>query len=600
MNAAQNNIRTKGGSGLSEERLCRRPKAGRKALSIIVLLATALCSWAGGVYSPGADPNLLTWFKADSLDLTNNARVSIWNPSGGSMGVAVGQSVSSNRPIFQTAQQNGLPAVLFDGATGYLTNIAPFTIAQQPVTLFLVYQHVGPVTGMEHSFLGSTPHASSWWVGDRQGTNVACAGTFGTAVPVDQFWHTIMYVMNGANSKYQIDGGAETPIAGNPGTDGIDSLEFGGQIGNEFLANLFMGEVLIYNGDQSANETAIYGYLHSRWTIIPWQRPSFTLNWPDRRPIGRDMTAGVSASSLTNPRGWFNQPTANYVSVGGFAQFGADMLNRAAAEVQILTNMNAQGVVIWCPEGCELPESYIGDPRLIPYLAPEMDAVADQVFAIFRNAGLRVGVCLRAHDLTAGASLPAVATNGQVFILTNAPFGQKSYYYTNGWIQTNGNCVTAQSYTDLLAKVQYANSRWGCTLFYIDSMGEIDNWGPIAVSACTNIMNVYTNVLLMPESAFLGYGATNMYAMCAPYISPLYEGYFIPTNVPPLYPKAFGALLIEPPYTNVTSIVASIRAGNIMIFDSWYPNVQSPIIQNAYIGAALEPPTDLHVLTNAP
>jgi hypothetical protein len=314
----------------------------------------------------------------------------------------------------------------------------------------------------------------------------------------------------------------------------------------------------------------------------------FTFKWPDRRAIGMDALASCSASSPANPRGWFNQSRKDYVSAGGAVQFRKDLLRRGAAEIQILRNMNAQGVVFWSPEGCELRgESFIGDPRLVPVLAPEMDAAADEFFALYRNAGLRVGVIIRPHDLAAGAMLPSGGVNGQVFILTNAPFGKKAYCYTNdAWTQADGNRVTAASYSDLLAKVQYANRRWGCTLFYIDCMADIDYWGPVAVSACKSILNAYPNVLLMPECAFLGNRATNMYAMCAPFISTKYEGYFVPTNVPPIYPKAIGALKLIPPAEDRASIVSSIRAGNIMLVDSWYPHALASIVKQAYLDAA--------------
>ena len=69
----------------------------------------------------------------------------------------------------------------------------------------------------------------------------------------------------------------------------------------------------------------------------------------------------------------------------------------AEASVAVLKDVAAQGMILWDPEGQEMPHaiSYLGDPRIIPQAAPEMDAVADEFFRKFRAAGLKVGVCIR-------------------------------------------------------------------------------------------------------------------------------------------------------------------------------------------------------------
>ncbi len=71
-----------------------------------------------------------------------------------------------------------------------------------------------------------------------------------------------------------------------------------------------------------------------------------------------------------------------------------------------------QGIIIWDLEGQEFiqPTTYVGDPRVLSQgYAPEMDATADQLFAVFRNAGLKVGITLRPNYLQWGkaADMPA-------------------------------------------------------------------------------------------------------------------------------------------------------------------------------------------------
>lgn len=394
--------------------------------------------------------------------------------------------------------------MLFDGVSGFLTNGAPFPhAAAQPVTIFLVYSYIGPENTFINDFIGSIRGETAWSMGNGSGYFTIYAGIGGSAFRIDPSWHIMMLVLNGANSKYRIDGGTDIAVTGNPGTNSINTLEMGGQAENAYsLANVYLGELLICNGDQSTNESAIFNYLDSRWAIIELeQNPPFTFNWADRRPIGMDVLGNASFSTTNNPRGWFAANGPDYSTSNGVAAFRTALLARANQEIAILTNMNAQGVIIWDVEGDEIEGlTYVGDPRKVSVLAPEMDAVADEFFAKYTSAGLRVGVTLRPHTFGAGTSFPD-GTNGNVFINVDAPYGQKEYYYTNGWVQTNiGAPVTEESYwPGLLNKIQYANNHWGCTMFYMDSYGALDQYGPRAVSALTNILQAYPGILLAPE-----------------------------------------------------------------------------------------------------
>ncbi len=434
-------------------------KSIRTLFFLLVGCKSALIYAMAQTYSPSNDANICVWFKADALGLTNNAAVSKWAPSAGGTNWTLQQTASNQQPIFQTSAQNGRSAVLFDGVSSFLTNSSPkLTASYQPYTIFLVYRYAGPLNAFQSYYLGNTPGVPSWFFGCRQGSNAVYAGGIGSIVPIDPNWHMVMLVVNGASSKYRIDGGPDTPLSGNPGTTPICSLEMGGQAGKASLARVYLGELLIYNGNQSANEAAIFNYLESRWAIIHLQQnPQFSFSWTDRRPIGMDILGGAEYVTASNPRGWFSKGGADVTTSNGLAAFRSKLLARAAIEVSILKSMNAQGVIVWDIEGQEIRGlTYFGDPTKLPVMAPEMDAVADDFFKMFTSAGLRVGLCLRPQTFGAGTSLPA-GTNGDVFVKVNAKFGQKEYYYTNGWmLVTNVPApVSAQSYQpELLDKVR--------------------------------------------------------------------------------------------------------------------------------------------------
>ena len=187
--------------------------------------------------------------------------------------------------------------------------------------------------------------------------------------------------------------------------------------------------------------------------------------------------------------------------------------------------------------------------------------------------------------------------------MTNALYGQKVYYYTNGWSEstTNGAPVYTNSYwPELLQKIQYANNRWGCTLFYIDCYPVLDNDGPFSVGVLTNILQVYPNILLIPEVGGTYLEATKLFAMSAPYLVPSDTGYSVPTNVTPIYPSAVAVIKIDPPYTDNIALMKSIKGSNILMVNSWYPNSGVSAVQRAYLGATVQPPPNVHVATNSP
>ncbi len=114
--------------------------------------------------------------------------------------------------------------------------------------------------------------------------------------------------------------------------------------------------------------------------------------------------------------------------------------------VEEMRAAGAQGMILWNVEGNGGPGmQYVGDPEMVEFICPEMDAVADAYFAIIRDAGFRTGICLRPSTLTIGRSKEGV------------------YKYWH-------NLPRERDVVDALDdKIRYAKRRWGCTIFYIDT-----------------------------------------------------------------------------------------------------------------------------------
>jgi len=288
------------------------------------------------------------------------------------------------------------------------------------------------------------------------------------------------------------------------------------------------------------------------------------LKWPDRRPISmifRSSPADQHHSPM-NPRGWFNNPNLDLVSEKGRARFRKMMLKAADTDIRSLRSMNAQGMIFWDVEGEEQPHpvTYIGDPRMTAKLAPEMDAVADEYFKKYIDAGFRTGICIRPSriDLSTGADGRAKASHRH---------------------------MKFDPVEEMSAKIDYARKRWGCTIFYMDtnatwaySPEKEKDGSPVVVSwtmradMIRRLAAKHPDVLILPEFQYPGYFShTSGYRELS--------GGHVSTAGSVLldYPGAFTVLKMDDEKKidqHHAELVASVRRGDILLYPGWY---DSPI-----------------------
>ena len=307
-----------------------------------------------------------------------------------------------------------------------------------------------------------------------------------------------------------------------------------------------------------ADESA---FLH-RWSDA---HPS-KLNWPDRRLMGTVYLASSgqgdktrSAGFLNNPRRFFNDPAVDVRSPEGLRRFQERMLRQASEAVANLRRMNAQGAITWDIEGEEYPQdtSYVCAPDRIAEVAPEMETVVapglphagerldDAYFHTIRDAGFRIGVCVRPQRFTlAGGSA------SQQFL----PVGQVA--------------------AELIRKMRWAHDRWGATIFYLDS--TVREMGfPLPAAVLEQAAAALPDSLLIPEES-----TPRMYGDTAPFRSFLFHGETgIPAGIRLFYPHAFAANLVNDVdagklAAHRADLVESVRLGDILMVhaDSWNPN----------------------------
>lgn len=268
--------------------------------------------------------------------------------------------------------------------------------------------------------------------------------------------------------------------------------------------------------------------------------------WPDRRPIGMLFLASDYHSSASNPRGWFNEAKLDVTGPNGAENFRRALADYTDRSLEILKRTGAQGVIVWDVEGEQFPHkiSFIGDPRLLAKLAPEMDAAADEFFRRLRDAGLRVGVTIRPQQLVFDGGQPR-----QTQVLNLAQV--------------------------LREKIAYARQRWGATLFYIDSNYSLLR--PDELSQLRRLAREFPDVLLIPEHHYPAYASVG-----AGFAS-LQKG-DDPTALEKwrrrLAPGAFLAVDISDHAKDWVKISAAHSRRDILLFRAWMSSPEVELVES--------------------
>ncbi len=277
-----------------------------------------------------------------------------------------------------------------------------------------------------------------------------------------------------------------------------------------------------------------------------------TLHWPDRRAIGALFLSTASTGWATNPRGWLIDPTIDVTNAAGIANLKTRILAWADSSIAVLKSMNAQGMVTWDIEGQQYPHatSYVCDPTQFDTVAPEMSGIADAYFQKFRDAGLKVGVCLRPQQFVMSAD------------------------------RSSADQISISDPTQLLMnKVAYARNRWGATLFYVDSNVNATDPNPTDASVFQKLAAAFPDCLFMPEHSNLLY-----YAYTAPYRE-LRQGYTsTPADVRQVYPSSFTTIYTAdgPIQQNFNALVTAVSSGDALLFRGWFDDPQNALDKSIY------------------
>lgn len=140
---------------------------------------------------------------------------------------------------------------------------------------------------------------------------------------------------------------------------------------------------------------------------------------------------------------------------------------------------------------------------MLPVLAPEMDTIADELFAMITSAGIRAGVTLR----------PQIITPNPNWNSSCPPNRPPWPYYQKKLLLPNKQPDEDAIFANLQRKANYAIKRWSISVFYvrISVLGQhpfayrngvqVDSTGFPLVSVWDRLRTVFPVVVFIPEQS---------------------------------------------------------------------------------------------------
>ena len=289
---------------------------------------------------------------------------------------------------------------------------------------------------------------------------------------------------------------------------------------------------------------------------------NFPTSWADRRPIGVLYLTNSGGGVLypPNPANWTMNGDVtlwDYSTTAGLSAIQAAILSYANLCLANMQKVGAQGIVVWDTQGEQFGGlTYWGQPSAIPWSVPEFDQVSDEFWNVFKAAGMRIGVALRADIAD---------------------------FHSDGSHSEDHYTTIGQAEADLDAKLSYAHDRWGCTLFYVDSNGGIEIGGsePGQVYPATifqYLQQKHPDCLIMPEGHYGNggiYGSVdNYYLWTAGYGQYRLGDPQKDASDLASVPGSFMAVDISDSGLSGSdqTLINFVKAGGVLLFRAWWDN----------------------------
>jgi hypothetical protein len=366
------------------------------------------------------------------------------------------------------------------------------------------------------------------------------------------------------------------------------------------------------------------------------------MTWTDRRPIGAFFGCPDAATSPKNPNGWLKDPDGiDTTTPEGRQAFAKRLLEYVDRSIVVLEQAGAQGVIWWDLEGHRYPQphiTWVGDPRVLnpehPHyraFAPELNTpveyrgetmpVVDACFRKWKDAGLKTGLTVRPQVMTywpavpldqaearlaaaqrrvdaarralheARESIDELIEDGrhsepaeQELKQAEAALGKAQAEFEQA---SRGALPKEQVYEnggkETLPKAKYARDRWGCTLFYVDSISGVFGYWSMDAAA-----RQLQDCLFLPE-----WGLARSYRCSAQLSVTGLTGYRrgVPAEILAAWPEAFcgmfhldyGGIAAGRNEAAREDLEIAVARGNLPVFDCFYDNVDAvKVISDVY------------------
>lgn len=226
---------------------------------------------AAGAVTPTSYANLMAWWKADSLSLSDATPVgnigTEWISSDASVN-QLANPTAGQRPLYKTSIINGQPVVRFDGSDDFLFMSAALALLTSDYTFIVIGtapsgtdgQFIGYSSNVQFRINRAGANQISQFLGVAEVISITMSNASTSARQMG--WRR-----NGTSIKLREN---KTDITSGSPTDGtsftvdrVGKTSFGGQLNGD------IGEIVIYNAFRSnAEMDALYdGYFKPKWGL---------------------------------------------------------------------------------------------------------------------------------------------------------------------------------------------------------------------------------------------------------------------------------------------------------------------------------------------
>lgn len=224
----------------------------------------ALISGAAS-FNPLSITGCVLWLDASQIEgLSNNDPVGTWSDLSGT-GRHFSQATENKKPLYKTVQQNGLPAVVFDGSNDCLNGAA---VILRPMTQFGVISSGLGVSAaiMDGTYSGIRPVC---YRGSSKINLYAGSGAIGATTWSDDTYAVASCIFTTTTTgSAWLNGALEINNASIGSANYLTSLQLGAFSASSFYPT-HAGEILIYDSVLSdANRIAVENYLIEKWGIV--------------------------------------------------------------------------------------------------------------------------------------------------------------------------------------------------------------------------------------------------------------------------------------------------------------------------------------------